>query len=153
DSEARIRGIMDHVVDGIIIINKQGIIESFNPACERIFGYTASEVIGKNVKVLMPEPYHSEHDQYLENYHNSKKPKIIGIGREVQGKRKDGTIFPLDLAVGEVHIKGKTLYSGIIRDITERKKAEEKLQNTTNALKRSNEELERFAYVASHDLK
>ena len=93
----------------------------------------------------MPEPYHSEHDNYLRNYHTSGHKQIIGIGREVEGKRKNGTIFPVDLSVSEVEVNGRKLYSGIVRDITQRKKAEEEIM-------RSNEELERFAYLASHDL-
>ncbi len=141
----RIQNILDNTLDGLLTINDKGIIEEYNKACEKLFGYKQEEAIGQNIKILMPEPYHSEHDQYLKNYHNTGKKKIIGIGREVLGKRKNGEIFPLDLSVSEVEIMGSKLYSGIVRDITERKKAE-------NEIMRSNAELERFAYLASHDL-
>lgn len=137
--------IIDNTVDGLITIDGKGTIETFNKACEKIFGYKADEVIGENVKMLMPEPYHSEHDGYLKNYRDTGKKKIIGLGREFEGQRKNGTVFPLDVSVSEINIQDRKLYSGIIRDITERKMAEDEII-------RSNEELERFAYVASHDL-
>lgn len=121
EREIQISAILNTTVDGMITINQFGIIQSFNPACEKIFGYKAEEVIGQNVKVLMPEPYHSEHDTYLHNYHKTGKEKIIGIGREVEGRRKDGRIFPLELSVANASFEEKILYSGIVRDITERK--------------------------------
>lgn len=124
DSEARLRAILENVVDGIITIDKRGIIQSFNPAAERIFGYTASEVVGQNVRMLMPEPYHSHHDEYLGNYLRTGKARVIGIGREVVGRRKDGSTFPLDLAVSEARVGEERLFTGIIRDITRRKRAE-----------------------------
>lgn len=144
-TNARLQAIMDTTVDGLITIDEFGIIQHYNRACEEIFGYTADEVIGQNVKILMPAPYRSEHDDYLKNYRDTGEKKIIGKGREVMGQRKDGSVFPLDLSVGEVIVHKQKLYSGIVRDITERKKAEEEIM-------RSNEELERFAYLASHDL-
>jgi PAS domain S-box-containing protein len=124
ESEARIRAVLDTVVDGIITIDEHGTVQSLNPAAERIFGYPASEVIGRNVKLLMPEPYHSQHDDYLQRYLRTGIPHIIGIGREVAGRRKDGSTFPLDLAVSEVRCADHRLFTGIIRDITERKHAE-----------------------------
>ena len=145
NSEAKIHAIVDNTAEGLITINQSGHIETFNKACEGIFGYKAEEVIGKNVKLLMPDPYHSEHDQYLEHYRTTGQKKVIGRDREVEGKRKDGSVFPLDLSISEVKIGKQTLYSGFVRDITERKKAEDEII-------RSNEELERFAYIASHDL-
>ena len=123
-SAYRLQTIMNHVVDGIITINKNGLVQSFNPAAENIFGYKAHEVIGHNVKMLMPSPYHEEHDGYLEHYQKTGKAQIIGIGREVEGKRKDGSIFPMDLAVSEMLLDGQVMYSGIVRDITERKQME-----------------------------
>lgn len=139
------QAIMDNTVDGIIAIDDKGIIRNYNKACETIFGYKKEETIGQNVKMLMPAPYRKEHDGYLRSYHETGHKKIIGIGRAVEGQRKDGSVFPLDLSVAEVTVGEEKLYSGILRDITERKKAEEEIW-------RSNEELERFAYVASHDL-
>lgn len=129
EGEERIRSIVDNVIDGIITIDDAGLIETFNPAAERLFGYTAEEVVGRNVRMLMPEPYHSEHDGYIGNYLTTGVAKIIGIGREVVGRRKDGTVFPMDLAVGEFHLKGRRYFTGIVRDVTERKQAELELRN------------------------
>src|SRR5687768_10216938 len=99
DSEARTRAILDAAVDAIITIDELGKIESVNPAALRLFGYEANEMIGQNVKMLMPEPYYSEHDGYLEHYKKTGQKRIIGIGREVVGRRKDGSTFPMHLAV------------------------------------------------------
>lgn len=123
-SEVRQRAILDNVADGIITINGQGIVQSFNPAAETIFGYQSKEVTGKNIRMLMPDPYHHEHDAYLQHYTQTGQRQIIGIGREVEGQRKDGSLFPMDLAVNEMWIDDQRLFSGIIRDITERKRAE-----------------------------
>lgn len=123
-SEARARAIVDNTVDGIITIDQAGTIQSFNPAAERIFGYTADEVIGGNVNVLMPEPYHSHHDAYLLRYLVTGDARIIGTGREVEGRRKTGACFPMDLAVSEVKIDEQRAFVGVIRDITERKEVE-----------------------------
>lgn len=152
EAEERMRSIVDHVVDGIITIDEHGTVESFNPAAGRLFGYTASEVVGHNVKMLMPEPYHAQHDGYLANYLRTGLAKIIGIGREVVGRRKDGSTFPMELAVSEFHLGQHRYFTGIVRDITDRKQAELKLQLAAQELARSNLDLEQFAYVASHDL-
>jgi len=121
DREQRISAILNNVVDGIITIDQVGTIETFNPAAQRLFGYSSDEVIGENVKCLMPEPYHSEHDGYLKNFHDTGRAKIIGIGREVIGQRKDGSTFPMELAVSRMEVDHKTMFTGIVRDITERK--------------------------------
>lgn len=153
DSEERIRAILQTAVEGIITIDERGLIESLNPAAERLFGYAAEELFGQNVKVLMPSPYREQHDGYLENYHRSGKARIIGIGREVLGQRKDGSVFPMDLSVGEVNLAGRRLYTGIVRDITVRKKQEEQLAAMAQTLAEKNKELETIVYVASHDLR
>ncbi len=124
DSEARLRAILETAVEGIVTISERGIIESFNPAAEKIFGYKAQEVIGQNIKILMPEPYRHEHDGYLNNYVRGGEARIIGIGREVSGRRHDGSIFPMDLSVSEVRLADRRIFTGFIRDITERKAAE-----------------------------
>ncbi len=123
DSGERLRAILATAVEGIITIDERGIIESFNLAAERIFGYQAAEIIGKNVSLLMPSPHHERHDSYLVNYRRTGQAKIIGIGREVAGRRKDGTIFPMDLSVSEVRLAERRLFTGLVRDITERKTA------------------------------
>jgi PAS domain S-box-containing protein len=126
ESEAKIHSILDTVVDGVITIDGSGIIQSFNLSAERLFGYKVDEIVGQNVKILMSEPYHSEHDSYLTNYLRTGKAKNIGISREVVARRKDGTTFPIDLAVGEIKTTdAKHMFTGIVRDITERKRAEE----------------------------
>ena len=127
-SEARNRGIVETAVDGIITIDERGVIASFNPAAERIFGYRAAEVLGRNVAVLMPAPYHDEHDGYLARYLQTGERQIIGIGREVEGRRKNGSTFPMDLAVGETYVGEERIFTGIVRDITGRKRAAQEMQ-------------------------
>lgn len=129
ESEEQTRAIVDNVVHGIIAIDNQGIIAKFNYAAEQIFKYSANEVIGKNVKILMPEPYHSEHNEYIANYMRTRKPKVIGIGREVVGKRKDDTTFPMHLAVSDIISEEKPMFVGIVMDITEQKEAEKEIQH------------------------
>jgi PAS domain S-box-containing protein len=124
-AEHRVRAVVDHVVDGIITIDARGTIESFNPAAEKIFGYRTEEVVGQNVNVLMPEPDRSRHDGHLGNYLRTGAAKIIGIGREVTGRRRDGSRFPLDLAVREFRLDQQRTFVGIVRDISERKRAQQ----------------------------
>ena len=153
NSNKKLGAILDNTVDGMITIDQAGCIESYNTACEEIFGYRFNEVVGQNIKMLMPEPYKAEHDGYLQSYFKTGKAKVIGTGREVQGKSKYGRVFPLDLAVSEVDLGDRRIFSGIVRDISDRKDAEERLKGAAKALADSNKELEQFAYVASHDLK
>jgi PAS domain S-box-containing protein len=125
DNAAYIKALVENAVDGVIAIDERGSIENFNPACERIFGYTAAEVFGRNIRMLMPEPYHSEHDGYVSRYVNTCEARIIGTaGREVRGKRKDGSIFPMDLSVSAFNLVDGRHFSGIVRDITESKRLE-----------------------------
>jgi len=136
DSAARIHAILDTVVDGIITINERGIVETFNPAAEHIFGYAAAEVVGYNINMLMPEPYHNEHDGYLEHYRVTGEAHVIGIGRIVEGRRKDGSTFPLDLAVSKMQLGEGLFFTGIVRDITARKQFEEKTRQLNVELSR-----------------
>ena len=153
DTEERLRAILQTAVEGIITIDERGTIESINPAAERLFGFAAAEVVGKNVQVLMPSPYREEHDTYMANYARTGKAKIIGIGREVVGQRKDGSVFPMDLAVSEVRLANQRLFTGFVRDISERKRAEARLEDLAQSLAEKNKELETIVYVASHDLR
>lgn len=175
--EMRAEAILETTVDAVVTIDSSGSIQSFNRAAERLFGYEPEEVIGKNVKVLMPPPWSDEHDDYLENYRRTGVKKIIGTGREVEARRKDGTTFPIELAVSEVDLGDRRIFTGLIRDISERKAAEQALRHREAELRAVNEDLERrvqertvdllranleleernrelqsFAYVASHDM-
>ncbi len=141
EREEHIRAIVDTVVDAIITIDEHGIIDSFNSAAEQIFGYSWSEVVDHNIKMLMPEPYQSEHDRYLQNYLQTGRAKLIGKLREAAGQHKDGSILPIDLAVAEMIIGEKRMFVGIIRDITERKNADEVLRIQQEELQSANEEL------------
>lgn len=126
---------MAAAVDAIIIIDGRGYIQEFNLAAERLFGYQQSDVIGQNVHMLMPAPYAAEHDHYIDRYNATGEARIIGIGREVQAKRKDGSVFPIELSVGEVREAGSPHFVGIIRDISSRKEAEEALRQREEALR------------------
>ncbi|MCF8150041.1 MAG: CHASE domain-containing protein [Burkholderiaceae bacterium] len=128
ESEARVRAVLDNTLDAIITIDEQGLMESFNLAAERLFGRRVEDVLGKNIKLLMPEPYAGEHDGYLSAYRNTGQRKIIGIGREVVGRRADGSCFPMELAVTEVLVNDRRRFIGLVRDITERKQAENQLR-------------------------
>ena len=153
ESDSRLMTILDTVVDAVITIDERGVVLSFNRAAERIFGYRAQEVIGRNVDMLMPEPYHSEHDRYLKNYLTTGVRKIIGIGREVVGRRKDESTFPMELAVSEAWVGKQRIFTGIIRDISERRQAEQERERLITELEEKNAEMERFTYTVSHDLK
>jgi len=145
--------VMNTVLDGVITIDHAGIIESFNPAAAKMFGYQPEEAVGQNIKLLMPEPYHSAHDGFLKTYLHTGAAKVIGAGREVHARRKDGHVFPIELGVNEMHVVGRRMFVGTIRDITRRKQAEAAIEASIAALSRSNQELDDFAYIASHDLK
>jgi PAS domain S-box-containing protein len=133
DQEARLRSVVQTAVDGIVVIDERGIIEAFNPAAERLFGYGSAEVLGRNVSMLMPLPYREEHHDYLTRYRASGVKKIIGIGREVVGQRKDGSTFPMDLSVSEMVLRDGRRFTGMVRDLTERRNAEERLAKAREA--------------------
>jgi two-component system sensor kinase FixL len=147
-SEARGRAIIETAVDAIILIDRRGRIEAFNPAAERLFGYSAHEVMGRNVSMLMPEPYASEHDHYLRRYSMTGERHIIGIGREVTARRRDGTVFPAHLSVAELSIEGEVKFTGIVRDLTERVKLEVKLREESGLVR-----LGELAAVLAHEVK
>lgn len=129
ESSEKLRSIVDTAVEAILVINEEHLVEEFNHAAERIFGYLAGEVIGRNIKMLMPEPHQSGHDGYVDHYVQTGQATIIGIGREVTGLRKDGSTFPMRLGVSEMHVGNRTLFTGILYDITEQKRLEEQLRN------------------------
>ncbi|TAL03255.1 MAG: PAS domain-containing sensor histidine kinase [Rhodospirillaceae bacterium] len=128
EGTVRFEALVTAAVDGIMVIDAGGAVQVYNPACERLFGYAADEVIGHNVKMLMPAPYQEEHDGYLAHYHSTREKKIIGIGREVLGRRKDGSTFPMYLSVGEGVLNGRSIFVGIIHDITTQQAAERRMR-------------------------
>jgi PAS domain S-box-containing protein len=149
----RMESIFNNTIDAIIIIDELGIIESINPAAEKIFGYSSQEIINKNVNVLMPEPYHSEHDGHLENYKRTGETHIIGTVRELTGLRKDGTTFFLELAVSEVHLESGRKYIGAVRDITERKIFEDEINQARHEAEKANNAKSQFLSQMSHELR
>lgn len=152
ESENKITSIIEAAVDGIITIDTRAIIEMVNPSAAKLFGYEAADLLGKSINVLMPEPDRSQHDSYIRHYHETGQKRIIGIGREVTGLRKDGSVFPFYLSISEVQLSDRKVYTGFIHDITQQKLNEEKLRRYAAELERSNLELQDFAYVSSHDL-
>ena len=130
----RLDSVVDNVVDSIITIDASGTIESVNPATEAVFGYSPAELVGQNVRLLMPEPYRSQHDSYLANYFETGIAKVIGTRREVAARRKDGSVFPIDLAISRFRFGGRQYFTGIIQDISERKKLEFEQQETNERL-------------------
>lgn len=147
-SEAKWRAVIDSAIDGIIVINTKGLIESFNPAAARMFCYDEAEVIGQNVNILMPAPYHDQHDGYLSHYVSTGDAKIIGKGRDVTGRRKDGTTFPLHLSVGETITQGERRFTGILHDLTDRVELEAQLREQSALAK-----LGEMAAVLAHEIK
>jgi len=170
ESEEKRAAIIDETLDAVIMINNFGLIDDVNNSCLSLFGYVQDELVGENISMLMPEPHQTEHDQYLKNYHETQVPHIIGTGRELEGLKKDGTIFPIYLTVSKLEIQGGVFFSWIIRDITNQKLVEnslikskeeleeaimertQELSKLAEKLNQSNEDLEQFAYTVSHDL-
>jgi PAS domain S-box-containing protein len=147
------RAVFETAADGIITIDERGRIERVNPAAERMFGYAEAELAGRNVSVLMPSPDRERHDGYLRHYVRTGERRVIGSGREVYGLRKDGRVFPMELAVTEMRIGTARMFTGLVRDITARKDGERHTGTLLRELRAANEELSNFAYVVSHDLK
>lgn len=141
DADVWTRAIVENSVDAIIAITAHGIIEFFNPAAERMFGYTRDEVLGKNVSMLMPSPYQEEHDGYLKNYLETGVAKVIGVGRETVARRKDGSLFPIDLSVSDVQMAGRRMFAGVIHDTTRRKQTQEEKDRLLQHLNKRNIEI------------
>ena len=137
ESEIKLKTVLDTITDGVIAINQNGDIQLFNPAAEKLFGYRREEILGQNVKILMPNPDHDVHDGYLANYLKSGVRKIIGIGREVNGMRKDGMVFPLYLSIGEAFLDHERMFVAVVHDLTARKRAEEQLHTLSRAVEQS----------------
>ena len=131
---ALLRSILETVPDAMVVIDQRGIIQSFSTAAERLFGYSSAEVCGRNVKLLMPAPYREQHDGYLGRYLATGERRIIGIGRVVVGQRKDGSTFPMELSVGEVNQNGDRLFTGFLRDLTERQQTDRRLHELQEGL-------------------
>jgi len=136
DDEPLFDALVAFAVDGIMAIDEKGTVRVYNKACERLFGYEADEVLGRNVKMLMPQPYHDEHDNYLSHYVATGEKHIIGIGREVEGRRKDGTTFPMNLSVGEGFVRGERTFLGIITDLSERLVRDRRIQELQSEMLR-----------------
>ena len=132
--EAHLKSILDSVPDATVVIDERGIMQSFSSAAERLFGYAAMDVVGKNVNMLMPSPYRENHGIYLDRYLRTGEKRIIGIGRIVVGERRDGSTFPMELAVGEMRSSNQRFFTGFIRDLTERQKTEARLQELQSEL-------------------
>jgi two-component system, LuxR family, sensor kinase FixL len=153
-SEARLRSVLETVPDAIIVIDQRGTVESFSPAAERLFGYEAAQVVGRNVNMLMPSPYREQHDGYLDHYMRTGERRIIGIGRVVVGQRADGSTFPMELAVGEINFDGRRLFTGFVRDITERQTTRQRLQELQSELLRASRlsAMGQMASALAHEL-
>lgn len=132
--EAQLQSILATVPDGMVMIDENGCIESFSATAERLFGYSADEVNGRNVSILMPSPHREQHDSHIARYLATGERRIIGVGRVVIGQRKDGTMFPIELAVGEAKIEGRRLFTGFVRDLTERQERERRLHELQSEL-------------------
>ncbi len=133
-NDALFRALIATSADGIMVIDELGIVLVYSDACKRLFGYMPDEVLGHNIKMLMPEPYHGEHDSYLSRYRTTRERHVIGIGRDVKGRRKDGSIFPMYLSVGEGEIAGQRIFVGIVHDISSERQRDQKIQELQGEL-------------------
>ncbi len=148
----RLEAVIQAASDGIVTIDEHGIVETINDAGARLFGYTPEEVIGHNVSLLMPEPHRSQHDTYIQRYLETGQARIIGIGREVEGLRKDGTVFPIRLAVSMVEHEGRKIFTGIIHDLSDFNRAKAEILQLNQRLANKNEELERKVHERTEKL-
>src|SRR3954454_18366768 len=130
ESTERLQAVLNAALDGIVLIDPAGNIQLINPAVQKMFGYSPEELLGQNVKILMPAPWREEHDGYLSHYRETGEARIIGIGRQVEGRRRDGSTFPLDLAVSEVRYGDELFFLGTLRDITERVQLEAEVRQS-----------------------
>jgi PAS domain S-box-containing protein len=149
EDEARIRSVMDHVADGILTFDEDGTVETFNPAAERLFGYTAEEIMGQNVKLVLPDPFHSAHRKYGADG----EAQIIDAGHEIDGRRKDGSTFPLEAAVSEFSLGSRRYFTGIVRDITHRKRIERQMYEMMTELKEGDRRKDEFLAMLAHELR
>jgi two-component system sensor kinase FixL len=133
--EPTLKSLLESAVDGIIVVDHHGVVKAFNPGAERLFGYRAEEVLGQNVKILMPSPDHEQHDRYIANYLETGTPRIIGTGREVRGRRRDGGTFPVHLSVGRMEIEGRPAFAAILHDLTRRAEIEDALRRSEERLR------------------
>jgi len=151
--EERLQSVLDNIVDAIITIDEAGVMQTANTATERFFGYTANELVGRNVSMLMAEPDRSAHDAYVANYLRTGEAKIIGIGRDVRGLRRDGSVFEMDLHVGEFHSAGQRYFTGVVRDISERKRSEERLSESEAKFRQIAENLGEVVWMGDPTIK
>lgn len=152
-SGSLLRAVIDTAVDGIMIIDQHGGVRLYNAACEKLFGYTAAEVVGQNVKMLMPPPYRDEHDGYIQAYKETGIAQVIGVGREVTGQRKDGSHFPIKLSIGEAQHSGERYFVGIVHEISEQKLSEENLRKAKEEAESANRAKSDFLAVMSHEIR
>jgi len=153
ESRTELKLILDNMVEGVVTIDVKGVVEYVNSNIENMFGYAPGEIIGKNVKMLMPEPYRKEHDGYLANYKKTGRGKILGIGREVPARRKDGTVFPVDLSVSKIETGGGVKFVGTLHDLTEHKKVEDELNIARLDAETASRVKSEFLAVVSHELR
>jgi PAS domain S-box-containing protein len=132
--QIKLQSLLNTVVDPILVIDQHGIVETFNPAAERVFGYRADEVLQRNVSLLMTAPDREQHDQYLRRFLETRDPHVIGIGREIEARRKDGSVFPAELTVSEMSVDGRCMFTGIVRDISTRRAVEESIKRSEERL-------------------
>ena len=155
EREAHLQSILDTVPDAMVVIDERGVIQSFSRAAERMFGVAAADAVGRNVRILMPSPHRERHDAYIERYLHTGERRIIGVGRVVTGQRKDGTTFPIELAVGEIDLPGRRLFTGFVRDLTQRQITEKRLQELQDELAHVARvsELGQMSAALTHELK